>query len=428
MQRLLLSFYLLSFIASPGWAQQNDMLNEDRIQALEQQVDSLREVIRLLDKEVEQLRDRTVTGESDVDKIINLLTSEEDGENIPADQLSRRKRVDALLKAIIQQPGQLRFNGDATASLQGKLGKGNHNTGGVGSFDFFATTSFGPHNLLFIDLEAIGGNGPDDVFPTLSGLNDDAGSTQDQDGSDRITVLEAWVELHVLKEMLTITAGKIDLTNYFDNNSSANDETMQFLSRAFVNSAAFVVPTNSPGIRLRTTLLNRFYVQFALASIDNSGADLLVDLYRIGSIGFRVFPDPGREGTLRLYAYQHPMAADDFGYGLSFDQVIFSGFNIFARYGSNESKVADGFGISSAWSVGTSLKKQIADRESVLGIAYGNINPRDKHLNNESLMEIYIRHQLNDWVYVSPHLQMVWNTAGGSRQITILGFRAHFNF
>jgi len=162
--------------------------------------------------------------------------------------------------------------------------------------------------------------------------------------------------------------------------------------------------------------------------MDNSGTDLLTDLYRIGSIGFRIFPESEREGNLRFYVYQLPVSADRLGYGLSLDQIIFSGVNIFARYGKNEPKLADEFGISSSWSAGTSFSKQIANHESVLGIGYGEIYPRSGGLKNEGLLEIYIRRQLNKWVHLSPHLQIVWNAAGDSKHITILGFRTQFNF
>lgn len=421
-------FLSILLMTVTGWSQQIDTTTIRRVQGLEEQIDSLRQVIRDLDTELRRVKESMVEGPLDMDEILTLLSDDEDGEVVPEDQRSRRKQVDELLKAITQRPGQLRFNGGATASLQGKTGGGNHNTSGVGSFDIFATSSFGPHTLLFIDLEAIGGNGLDEIFPTFSGLNDDAGSTQDEDGFDRISVLEAWAEFAILGGMFTMTAGKIDLTNYFDNNASANDETTQFLSGAFVNSAAFVVPDNSPGIRIRTTVLNRFYFQFGVASVDNSGTNLLEELYRIGSMGFKVFPDTEWEGNMRLYGYQHPMVEGAVGYGLSFDQVIFGSYNIFGRYGKNETGLADGFGISSAWSAGTNFIKQLAGYEAVLGIAYGEIDPRSRDLRSERLLEIYLRRQLNSWVHASPHLQPVWNTAGTSEQLAILGFRTHFNF
>jgi hypothetical protein len=40
---------------------------------------------------------------------------------------------------------------------------------------------------------------------------------------------------------------------------------------------------------------------------------------------------------------------------LSFDESISGAFNIFARYNKNESKLAERFGISSAWSFGAGI-------------------------------------------------------------------------
>jgi len=69
--------------------------------------------------------------------------------NVPENQRSRRKRVDALLKAISERPGQLRFNGSAVVSLQSFMENPGKSTSGVGSFDLFAHTSFGRNTLLF---------------------------------------------------------------------------------------------------------------------------------------------------------------------------------------------------------------------------------------------------------------------------------------
>jgi hypothetical protein len=41
------------------------------------------------------------------------------------------------------------------------------------------------------------------------------------------------------------TPGKGDLTNYFDTNAVANDETSQFLSSGLVNSVAVTFPEDN---------------------------------------------------------------------------------------------------------------------------------------------------------------------------------------
>ncbi len=56
------------------------------------------------------------------------------------DQRSKRKRVDALLRAMTQRPGQLRFNGGASTVIQWKPSSKNDFVTGSGSFDLFAHT------------------------------------------------------------------------------------------------------------------------------------------------------------------------------------------------------------------------------------------------------------------------------------------------
>ncbi len=418
--------FSIALISTKLRAQEVDTLLIQKLVNLEKTIDSLRQRTRALDDELQRVKVELAEGDN-LDKLLAAFNSEA-VESAPEDQRSRRKRVDALLKAITEQPGQLRFNGGATAIVQGNLNRGNRFATGVGSFDIFAHTSFGKHTLLFFDFEAIGGNGPNDHIPTLAALNGDAGSTQNREGVDQLTVLEAWAEFTAFNQALTATVGKIDLTNYFDNNASANDETSQFISAAFVNSAALPAPGNSPGLRLRTTVLKRFFVQAAVASADNAGDNLFEELFRIGSMGVKIFPQTDWEANLRIYGYQHPAADDAKGYGLSFDESISGAFNIFARYNKNEDKLAERFGIASAWSLGARLVKTVAGRRLALAAAYGETAPHGNGLRTEKIGEIYARRQLNKWVYLSPHVQRIWNAAGLPQTATLIGLRTHFNF
>lgn len=394
---------------------------------MEARIDSLHQRIRYLEEELQQIRQNTQDERSEVDELLALFNGDA-VETADIESRSRHKRVDEMLKAIVQQPGQLRFNGGATAIFQGGGDRSDQYSSATSSFDIYASTAFGPNTLLFFDWEAIGGNGPDDYFPNFAGLNGDAGSTQDSLGIDRLTVLEAWAEFTMLNRIFTITAGKIDLTNYFDNNASANDETMQFISGAFVNSAAFAVPGNSPGVRLRTTLFDRFHFQTGIVSADNSGSEILKELYRIASLGFTIFPASDFESNLRLYGYQDPRADYATGWGISFDNLSFGTYNIFARYGQNSAGVAESWGVRCAWSLGIRFLRNIANQSTAMGLAYGVTTPRDDDLHNEQLLELYARRQVNKWTHLSPHLQVIWNAGGAADRIILFGVRTHFNF
>lgn len=381
-----------------------------------------------MDIEIQDLKQNMMEGKTEVDELLSIF-GEDDVESASFDSRSRLKRVDALLQAIQQQPGKLVFNGNLTAIGQLVNNKGDEvQTFGTASMDIFATTSFGKGTLLFIDMEAIGGDGPDQMYPTFVGLNGDAGTTQSPDSIDRLNILEAWAEFTMFNEAITITAGKVDLTNYFDNNASANDETMQFISNSFINNASFAVPSNSPGLRVRTTLFKRYHLQFGLASQDNTGAMLLNDLYKIASLGWTFAPDSPFESNLRFYGYQVPVADDSYGWGTSFDKLIFGSYNIFARYGQNLNKLADFYGIKSSWSAGVRFEQTIASQVLAFGIAYGENTAYEQSIEKEKVMEIYLRRQINKWSHISPHFQYVWNAKGTQQKYPVFGIRTNFTF
>ena len=390
------------------------------------EIDSLQRQMLRLEAELQELR-RQVADGTDMERLLSIF-EDEDLESGSFDNRSRRKQVDALLEAITNRPGRLVFNGNVTAIAQVANQNDDTKSFATGSFDIFAATSFGKGTLLFIDLEAIGGDGPDQAFPTFSGLNGDAGNYQSEDGIDRVNVLEAWGEFNLFQEAVTITAGKIDLTNYFDNNASANDETMQFISGSFINSSAFAVPSNSPGVTLRTKFFDRYHFKFGLVSYDNAGGDIFTDLYKIASVGWTFAPGSDFEANIRVYGYELPGADDTYGYGASFDKVIFGAYSLFGRYGRNLDSVAGHWPLRSAWSAGTRFEKTIAEKVFSIGAAYGENMPYEAGLETEQLIEVFIRRQVNTWAHLSPHFQYVWNAAGTREKIIAGGLRVQFNF
>lgn len=414
-------------IINSVFAQEVDTVKVEKIIHMEMLVDSLRQQIRNMDSEIQRMKKEMVENASDVQQILSFFEEELDF-NVPEDQRSRRKRVDALLKAITERPGQLRFNGSAVISLQSFIRNPGENTHSVGSFDLFAHTSFGANTLLFFDFEVVSGNGPSSNSHSLSSLNGDAGSTRSPDGLDRIHLLEAWAEVNVFKKLLTINIGKIDITNYFDNNRIANDETSQFLCAAFVNSSALAAPTNGPGVRFRTTVLNRFFLQGGVSSVTSAGNNLFHEVFKIGSVGLRLFPTTDWEANIRVYGYQHPVAHHAFGWGISYDETVGKAFEVFMRFGRNNPDLSDNFGIVSAWSCGLAWASRLAERKLKIGAAVGEISPKESDQFSEMNLEIFIRHQLNQWSYISVHYQSQSNSAIGKNTSNLIGCRMNFNF
>ncbi|GAB4183159.1 MAG: carbohydrate porin [Calditrichia bacterium] len=425
MNKNFILFILLFFV--PAMAQSIDTAKINKVVALESTIDSLRQIIRQMDTELQSIKKNMVEGKSNVDELLALL-NDEDVESASVDSRSRRKRVDALLKAITQRPGQLRFNGDMTSLIQTIRSNDSTNYIATGSFDIFAHTSFGENTLLFINMEGIGGNGPDEFYSALVPLNADAGSTQDEDGLDRISLLEAWIEFTLWQKRFVVTAGKIDLTNYFDNNAVANDETMQFISGAFVNNSAFIVPSNSPGFRVRTSLYNRIHFQFAMTNVYNSGRNIFKHLYKSGSVAYTFFPGTSFEANLRVFMYFHPLA-NGRGTGFSMDKQFKGKYNIFARIGNNDHDLASFSGIKKSYSLGTSVFYSVAGKRITMGLAFGQTYSTDElSLNEEQIIELFLRAQINKWTFLTPHLQWIQSVGGSDADLVILSLRTHFNF
>lgn len=346
---------------------------------------------------------------------------------LPEDTRSRRRWVESVLKALRDRPGRIRFNGGATGILQVQEESDDAFGTATGSFDLFIHTRLGENTLFFVDLEAVGGNGPGQSLPSLTALNGDAGSTQGAGGFDRTHVLEAWVELAFAEETLKVTAGKIDVTNYFDVNAVANDETSQFITGAFGNSAALPAPDNGPGVRLKADLGARGAFQVAVASHDASGHRIFEDLFLIGSAGL-VAGGPGRPANLRVYGYLNGAVDNATGFGISADAAVADGLALFGRWNRNTRDLAASAGVTAAWSLGAEYTTSNDLGDLTAAAAFGVIDPHTPGLSNERLAEFYVRQQLNRWTSVSPHLQVVDNAAGGDDRHILLGLRTQFDF
>lgn len=369
--------------------------------------------------------DSVSSDSSVISHFLYLFTGKEDN-NIPEVQRSRRNQVDQLLKSILEQPGKLQLSGVATLSLQSKLEKQPIYLG-AGSFDIFAYTSFGKHALLFFDFEAAGGKGPDALIPNKSGLNGDAAGAIGADSTDRITVLEAWTEFKAVRDIFTVTVGKIDMTNYFDGNLHANDETSQFISGVFVNNPIIPVRSNGPGIVFRTSFLQRFYIQYGLSKVDVFDKNIMRGHLKMLETGFKLFPGSGWESNYRIFGFEHPFAGHSQGFGISTDQLITPKFHLFGRYGKNSSKLGEWHGVYEAWSAGMGFKQHFFNREFKVGFAYAETFT-GKPKEPERMVEVYVNNQLNEWVFISPHFQFLKDNSPEKNETFLAGIRLNLMY
>jgi hypothetical protein len=417
----------ISFLPFSFLFPQSDSLTIKKETYLKDEIDSLKILVDSLNRKIDLIGKR-LDEKIPFDSLLSATSTEKDTSIVPEDQRSRRKQLDELLEYISTRPGQLFFRGQVNSIVQSNFEKGDKFSTGEGSVNLFASSSFGNSTILFIDLEAVGGNGPDEFATTLSTLNGDAGSTQANDGFDRITVSEAWTEFLFLNNIFTVTIGKIDLTNYFDNNAVANDENSQFISGIFINNPAFAVPSSSPGIRIRTSLLDRFYIQFAFSKVENSGSNIFQQIYKAASLGFKFLPNTDFEANVRMFGYSHPFADNRYGFGISIDQTIAILFTIFGRFGNNENTLAQWYGIKTSWSAGVQFKENLLGEITTIGIATGQIKPSVKELETEKSFELYLRQYLNNWISISAHFQHIFDSGGVNGKYSLAGLRLNITF
>lgn len=273
---------------------------------------------------------------------------------------------------------------------------------GEGSLDLIFVSHPIAYTNFFADLEAIGGNGPDQTVRSNAGLNGDAGSLQDTDGVDRVSVREVWLGGDYFNEHVKAAAGKIDLTNYFDTNAVANDETSEFLSTAFVNNPTLQQPRNGPGAFAFYDTKKSWRLGAGVQNPSDSGFAVADHPYFIAEVDYSTHFFRGYEGNYRIWGRLNgSLAGDNKGFGISIDQVLFPNFIGFARYGLND---REGAVNRYAWSTGFEKRKLLDSRPlDTLGFAFGQ--QEGTSVKIDTLSEIYYRFFLTDHLSVSPHLQ-----------------------
>lgn len=312
------------------------------------------------------------------------------------------------------------------------------------SADIEISKSLGEHGEGFIALEAGEGDGLEgDEIDSYLGVNADATGS-----AASLSFTEAWYEHRFLNDMLTFTIGKLNMTNYFDGNEVANDETTQFLSGGFVNSIAIEFPANSSAARLTLSPIELLDITVGAQSGDSDWEDFAEKPFYMAEADIK--PKFGElQGNYRIYVWtntaDHTEIADatstkedGSGYGISLDQQVTSFLTLFARWGHQSKKLYE---IKSAWSGGLALGGSLWGRENdVVAAAYGQaILSDDKkdvlkaagtNPGDEEHFEAYYNLLINEHVTISPDVQVVINAKGEDdfETVVIGALRGQFTF
>ncbi len=211
---------------------------EERVKALEERLDKL-EKVEVIKKVIGyvcpggEIYDQPPPGGRCPDG-----SPPEEREALQKLKFSRWESLAEKIEAVLQEAEAKRVTGGVSARgiLQQVLNSQKEDRlFGEGSVDLFFLIRPMAFTTFFVDLEAIGGAGPDEVIGSLSRLNTDA-ETLGVGVTDQVKVREAWLLIRLLQERLEVVGGKLDLTNYFDRNAVANDETTRFLNTSLVKT------------------------------------------------------------------------------------------------------------------------------------------------------------------------------------------------
>jgi carbohydrate-selective porin OprB len=317
------------------------------------------------------------------------------------------------------------------------------------SVDLEFEKRFDDFGLTFVHLEAGNGaglNGEEVIL--FSGVNADATA-----GDSRVNLVEVYYEHYLFDKKLTITFGKLDATAYLDDNSVANDECSQFIGSTFKNSTVLEFPDdNGPGIRLAIIPIEWFELNIGALDDDADWEDIVNTVFGFFQVNLKpnCLFDWELEGNYRVYIwYDNAYHAEllnatkdrepNYGAGLSFDQQLTSTIAVFIRFGWQDPKVSN---IEYAWSTGAQITGGPWGRvDDTFGIAVGQNIPGDDYqeANNpghdEGHVEVYYNIHINDYLSVSPDVQVIWNpngvkysSEGRNDTIIVSGLRAQVDF
>ena len=363
--------------------------------------------------------------------------------------------------------GQLNYRADVTVELPLKA---------IGDIEqkLFAHFRLGQGQGLNAAFSNLGhfASAPNAVAFRASGANPD----------DSVAILgQAWYQASIplpfggfkpySRETLQLTFGKMDIFGFFDQNTAAGDESKQFLNSVFVHNplldAGREVGVDANGFQpgFVASYINArdkmqpWRLSLGVFGAGKSGANYQKSLSQpllIAQAETQLKLFGGLNGNYRVYGWNRA-AADNFdgtsskhtGIGLSIDQRLGDGVNVFARYG----KLIKGeLPFNQAVAIGAEFNGSYWGRGAdAIGIAGSwlqaskayQANPATAYLDSQQLnsftftpngaeqvAEIYYRYRISPQFEVTPDFQLV-NRGGANpdaNMVKIIALRANIAY
>ena len=204
----------------------------------------------------------------------------------------------------------------------------------LASADLFFAAKLAQYTSFFADVVALSGAPPDREIPSLTLLN---GYTARLVNQNELNLREAWLRTEFFGQRLALTAGRLDLTNYFDRNAGANDETTQFLSDALVNNQMLGLAANGTGVVADYDPKNAFNFKIGFQQSNPAATSLSDSIYSLAEVGYTATPFSLPEGHYRLwYRANNGQVDTKHAVGVSLDQKLSPVVGVFRRYGQQQ--------------------------------------------------------------------------------------------
>jgi carboxypeptidase family protein len=384
-------------------------------------VDTLLDRIRTLEQRLTEFESTTVLSEPEtrvkridiwVDKDGNQYDHEVPGSKrevtYQRERAYRRQTINEKIEQALAdaKDRNVSIGVDATTVTQfasrttGDQALANKNAYALASADLFFTAKLAQHTIFFADVVALSGSPPDRQIPSLTLLN---GYTARLVNQNALNLREAWLRTEFFGQRLALVAGRLDLTNYFDHNAAANDETTQFLSDALVNNPALGLSSNGTGFATVFDPKNGFNFKFGIQQSNPDAANLSDSIYSLAEAGYVARPPGLGEGNYRVwYRWDNTSANRTNGVGISLDQRIVPTLTLFGRWGQAE---VEG-GHDRFYSAGIQIQNGLVFNPlDTWGIGYAQIDPLTGR--TEKLVEGYYNFRLTERLRLSFNLQRV---------------------
>lgn len=283
----------------------------------------------------------------------------------------------------------------------------------LSSADLFFSAGLAQYTSFFADVVGLSGTPPDAEIQGLTLINAYTARLVRQ---NEVNVREAWLRTELFSQRLALVAGRLDLTNFFDRNAFANDETSQFISDALVNNPALGLATNGSGLAGIYDPKGGFAFKAGFQQSNSDATNLSQSLYTLGEIDYVARPPGLSEGNYRVWARNdNSTERNRSAFGVSLDQKLSPFFGVFGRYGNAEAESGRDRFYSAGFQVHNAL---VVSPTDYWGIGYAQITlgARDR----ERMAEGYYNFEISEKLRLSLHLQHAFETPAGSPSVGFL--------